>query len=58
MSNRCRECSLTKIFSGWDEAFSSESSREGPLSSDEESDEVTHTQWTREDGKMKKTLNM
>ena len=58
ISNRCRECSRTKILSGWDEVSSSESSTEGSSSSDEESDEITHTQWTRKDGKMKKLLNM
>ena len=56
ISNRCRECSLTKILSGWDEASSSESSTEGSSSSDEESDEINHTQWTREDGKIKKII--
>ena len=52
---RCRECPPTKILSGWDEASSSESSTEVSSSSDEESNKITHTQWTREDGKMKKS---
>ena len=56
ISDRCRECSTIKILSGWDEASSSESSREGLSSSDEEFDKITHTQWTRVDGKMKKKL--
>ena len=54
ISSRCRECSLTKILSGWYKASSSESSTEGSSSSDEESDKITHTQWTKEDGEMKK----
>ena len=56
ISNRCRECCPTKILSGWDEA--SESSIEGSSSGDEESDKINYTQWTRENGKMKKILNM
>ena len=56
ISNKCRECSPTKILSGWDEASSSESNTEGSSSIDEKSDEVTHTQWTREDRKMKKII--
>ena len=36
--------------------MSSETNTEGSSSSDEEFDEVTHTQWTREDGKMKKII--
>ena len=43
-----------KILSGWDETSSSEITTEESSSSDEESDKITHTQWTREDGKMKK----
>ena len=42
------------MLSNKNEASSSESSTEGSSSSDEESNEITHTQWTREDGKMKK----
>ena len=42
ISNRCSECSLTKILSGWDEASSSESNTEGS-SIDEGSDEITLT---------------
>ena len=42
-----------KNTSGWDEASSSESSTEGSSSSDEDSEEITHTQCTRADGKMK-----
>ena len=54
ISNKCREYSLKKILPRWAEASSSESSAERSSSSVEGSDGITHTQWTKEDGKMKK----
>ena len=43
ISNKSRKCPPSKILSGWDEASSSESSTERSSSSDEQSDEITHT---------------
>ena len=41
-------------FSGWDDVSSLESSTEGSSSSDQESNENNHKQWTKEDGKINK----
>lgn len=56
ISNRSIEFSPAKILSGWAESSSLESSIEGSSSSDEESNEIIQTQWTREDRKMKKVI--
>ena len=58
MGNGWREYSPKKILSGWDEPSSSESNTEWQSNSVEKSDKITHIQWTGEERKMKKLLNM